>query len=260
MIKTTFLRSLLAALVLSTLFVATNARAAVGDIYETNEGNLLRIKPAGGTPGTFATGFSNPKGLVFDGHGHLYIADAVKNAIIVFTIPDGVGTTYVSGLSSPIGVTLDIAGNLYVADSGSGNIYEFAAADKTQTTFATGAGTPAGLVFDTSGNLLWLISVGARSTEVHVCRCVQSTSCERSKSSGRGWLLTLRVTFSKPTPSRAPFSNSARMGPRPVWRRDAGRPYGIAFETSGSFIVSDNADGATLRYTADGVEVDCLPE
>src|SRR6266850_4278337 len=66
MTNTTFLRSLLAAATLAALpFGATISRAATGDIFETNEGNLLRFKPIGGTPTTFATGFTNPKGLVF---------------------------------------------------------------------------------------------------------------------------------------------------------------------------------------------------
>ena len=64
-----FSRFLLAAAVSAPLFLALNAHAAVGDIYETNEGNLLRFRALGGTPTTFVTGFTNPKGLVFDGNG-----------------------------------------------------------------------------------------------------------------------------------------------------------------------------------------------
>src|SRR2546423_1816121 len=105
MIYTTFLRSLLAAATLAALpFGATTLRAATGDILETNEGNLLVFRTLGGTPGTFATGFTNPKGVVFDGNGHVYVADAGKNSIVVFTLPAGTGSTFASGLSSPVGL------------------------------------------------------------------------------------------------------------------------------------------------------------
>src|SRR3954468_7377973 len=76
MTKSTFLRSLLAATVLiGSALLSTVARAAVGDILETNEGNILRFRGLG-TPSTFASGLSNPKGIVFDGKGHVYVADA----------------------------------------------------------------------------------------------------------------------------------------------------------------------------------------
>ncbi len=252
MTKTTFFRSLLAALVLATPFLATNAGAATGDIFETNAGNLLRFPPAGGTPTTFATGFTNPKGLVFDGHGHLYVADAVKNAILVFTIPDGAGTTYVSGLNAPIGITLDNAGNLFVADSGSSNVLRFAAADKTQTTFASGVGTPAGLAFDTSGNLFVADFAGGKIYK-YTPAGVQSTFASGLNHPAGLAFDTTGNLFEADSGSGTIFK-FAPDGTKTSLATDAGRPYGIAFETSGNFIVSDNANGATLRYTPAGVK------
>src|ERR1700760_100997 len=125
MIKKILSRFLLAAGVLATPFLAMTARAGVGDVYETNEARVLLFHTLGGTPGTFATGFTNPKNLVFDGNGHLFVADPGKNAVIQFTVPDATGTTYISDLSSPTGVAIDINGNLFVSEAGTGNILKF---------------------------------------------------------------------------------------------------------------------------------------
>ncbi len=61
---------------------AINARAAVGDIYETNEGVIIRFH---GTPITFAVGLSNPKGIVFDGLGHLFVVRRAPDRLSVLT-------------------------------------------------------------------------------------------------------------------------------------------------------------------------------
>src|SRR6266446_774676 len=114
--------------------IAVPARAATGEIYETNNGMVLRFTLAGGTPATFADGLSNPKGLAFDGNGHVFVAEAGRGTILRFTVPGGAGVTYASGLSSPVGVTFDRSGNLFVAESGNGNITQFAS-DGTRTTF-----------------------------------------------------------------------------------------------------------------------------
>ena len=63
MTKTTFFRCLLALTALAAFpFAASNARAGADDILETNETNILRLKPTGGTPTTFVSGLSNPQG------------------------------------------------------------------------------------------------------------------------------------------------------------------------------------------------------
>src|SRR5687767_11341903 len=113
MTKTTFLRALLALSALAaTSFLANTAHAVVGDILETNEGNVLRFRIPGATPATVATGLANPKGIVFDGLGRFYVADEDRGAVLVFSLPGGQGNTFVSGLDSPIGLAFDISGNL----------------------------------------------------------------------------------------------------------------------------------------------------
>ena len=247
MTKQIFRRPLLAVTAFAALCViATSVRAATGDIFESNETNIIRLTSVGSTPGTFASGLSNPKGVVFDGRGHLYVADANRNEIIVYTIPDGAGSLYVTGLSSPIGLAFDTAGNLYVANSGSGNVFQFAP-NGTKTTFATGVGAPAGLAFDNSGNLYVADFSGGKIYKVTPAGtlstfatglnhpaglAVDSSGNLFEADSGTGTILKFAPDGTKST-----FVSSG-----------LSRPFGLAFEATGSLVVADNGSGATLRF------------
>jgi len=247
MINTTLLRSLLAAAMLTAFpFGATTLLAATNDILETNEGNLLVFRTAGGTPGTFATGFTNPKGVVFDGNGHVYVADAGKNSIIVFTLPDGTGSTFASGLNSPVGLAFDNAGNLYVAESASGNIIKFAP-DATKTTFATNAGGPSGLAFDNGGNLFVADFSGGKIYK-YTPTATQSTFATGLDHPAGLALDSAGNLFEADSGSGTIFE-FAPDGTKTTFVSGAGRPYGLAFDTGGNLIVADNAGGATVRYT-----------
>ena len=251
MMMKNFSRFLLAAGILATSFLAVNARAAVGDIYETNEGNILRFRTLGGTPTTFVTGFTNPKGLVFDGNGHLYVADPGKSSIIQFTVPDAAGATYVSALNAPTGVALDNAGNLYVSEAGTGNILKFPP-DRTKTTFAANTGASAGLAFDGSGNLYAADFNGgkiykftpdgtkttfASGLNLPAGLAVDSAGNVFEADSGTG-------NVNKFTPD----------GTQTNFAKGLSRPYGLAFDSNGNLIVADNESGSTLRYTPDGTK------
>jgi sugar lactone lactonase YvrE len=247
MIKTTFLRSLLAATLLAALpFGATTLLAATGDILETNEGNLLVFKQAGATPGTFASGFTNPKGVVFDGNGHVYVADAGKNAILVFTLPGGAASTYANGLSSPVGLAFDVAGNLYVSEAGSGNIIRFAS-DKTKTTFATGAGEASGLAFDNSGNL-FVADFGGGKIYKYTPGATQSTFATGLDHPAGLAMDSAGNLFEADSGSGTIFK-FAPDGTKTSFVTGLERPYGLAFDATGNLIVADNGDGATLRYS-----------
>ena len=113
--------------------LAPRARAITGDIWETNLKQILVFRPTPGlSPGTFFSNLSNPKGIVFDGNGHVFVADAGQNIIFKFNIFDASSTTFAFGLSSPVGLAFDQAGNLYESDAGTGTIFKFAP-DGTKT-------------------------------------------------------------------------------------------------------------------------------
>jgi sugar lactone lactonase YvrE len=253
MTNTTFLRPLLAAAALvALLFGAAPARAATGDILETNEGNILRFRTLGGTPTTFASGLTNPKGLVYDGNGHLYVADAGKNAIIAFTIPDGGGSTFISGLSAPTGVALDTTGNLFVSEAGSGNILKFAASDKTKTTFASNVGASAGLAFDNNGNLYSADFNGGKINKF------APNGTQTTFATGLNHPAGLAVdnsgnVFEADSGSGTIFK-FAPDGTKTSFATGLGRPYGVAIDSGGNICVCDNENGSTLRYSPDGVK------
>jgi sugar lactone lactonase YvrE len=247
MIKTTFLRLLLAAAALATApFLAINAHGATGDIFETNEGNILRMRIPGATPGTFAGGLSNPKGLVFDGRGHLFVADAGRNAIVVFTIPDGLGSTYVSGLNSPVGLAFDTAGNLYVAEAASGNVVKFAQ-DGTKTTFATGLGAPAGLAFDNSGHLFVADFSGGKIYTITPAGTVSTFVTGLDFPAGLA-IDGAGNLFVADSGSGSIFEFAPDMT-KSTFVSGLGEPFGLAFDAVGNLIVADHKDGATLRFT-----------
>ncbi|HEX4630671.1 MAG TPA: NHL repeat-containing protein [Chthoniobacterales bacterium] len=248
--KKIFLRSLLAASLLAVPFFAQSARAGANDIYETNEGNVLRFHVSG-TPSTFATGLSNPKGIAFDGNGHVFVADAGKGAILGYTVPDGSGTTFASGLSSPTGLAFDNTGIMYVSEAGTGNILKFDVFG-TKSTFVTATGASAGLAFDKNQNLFTSDFNGGKiykftpdGTKTIFASGLDHPAGLAFDSAGNLFEADSETgTIFKFTPD----------GTKTSFATGIGRPYGLAFEPGGSLIVADNANGATLRYSADGVK------
>jgi len=230
--------------------IAVSARASTGDIYETNLGMVLRIHSTA-TPITFATGLSNPKGLVFDGAGKLYVADATRGAIIAFTTPDGTGVTFAQGLSSPVGVAFDPMGGLYVGESGSGAVSKFNTQDGTKTTFATGLGAPAGLTFDNNGNLFVADFGGGAIYRI----TPEGTKTTFATGLGLPAGLAFDTTgnlFEADSDTGSIFK-FAPDGTKTTFATGLSRPYGLAFEALGTLIVSDNGNGSTFRFTTDGV-------
>jgi sugar lactone lactonase YvrE len=250
MTKTTLLRSVLAvAALVASPFLANDARATVGDILETNEGNVLRFRTPGATPATVATGLSNPKGIVFDGVGRFYVADAAKGSVIVFSLPGGAGNTFVSGLNSPVGLAFDVAGALYIGESASGNIIRIAPGGG-RSTFASGLGAPAGLAFDNSGNLLVADFTGGKIYKV--APDGSTTTFATGLNLPAGLAIDNAGTLFVADSGSGTIFKFTPDGTKSTFVSDLGRPFGIALEANGSLVVADNEEGATVRYSATG--------
>lgn len=251
MTKSIFLRSLLAvtALIASPL-LSTVVNAAVGDILETNEGNILRFRGVG-TPSTFATGLTNPKGIVFDGTGHVYIADAGKNQVYVYTLPDGAVSVFATGLNSPVGLAFDTSGNLYVSESATGNIIKFAP-DKTKTTFATNAGGPAGMAFDNSGNLFVADFSGNKVYKYDSAG--GQTTFATGLNEPAGVAVDNAGNIFVSNSGAGQIFKFAPDGTQTTFSSNLTRPFGINFDAAGNLIAADNEDGATVRYSPDGTK------
>lgn len=251
MMKTTFSRFLIATCLAATPLLALSALGAIGDIYETNENSVLRFH-AGATPGTFATGLSNPKGLVFDGNGHLYVADPGKNAVIVFTVPDSAGAIYLSGLNAPTGVAIDAAGFLYVSEAGSGDILKFAP-DRTKTTFASNTGASAGLAFDKNGNLFSTDFNGGKIYKFSPDGTMKMTFAD-GLSFPAGLAIDNSGNVFEADSGSGTIFKFATDGSQTKFASGLGRPYGVAIDTDGNLIVADNDTGSTFRYTPAGTQ------
>jgi sugar lactone lactonase YvrE len=251
--KTNRLRLLSTAAVLAAgSLIASNARAAVGDIYETNMGMILRMSPVGiGTPITFADGLASPKGLAFDGTGRLFVADASAGSIFLFNTPDGAAATYVSGLSAPVAVTFDTAGSLYVGEAGSGNIIKYTH-DGARTTFATGLGAPAGLAFANNGNLFVADFSGGKIYQVTPAGTASTFASGLSFPAGLAFD-SVGNLFEADSGSGS-ILKFAPDGTSTTFASALSNPYGVAFEANGNLIVSDHGNGSTFRFTPTGIK------
>jgi streptogramin lyase len=167
---------------------------ATGNVFVTEQGNNdIRVIAPGGVVTTYAgTGvsgykdgpiataqFDNPQGMVLDGGGNLYVADAGNNVIRVIsnagTVSTYAGTTIsgykdgalaVAQFASPVGLAIDKSKNIYVTDFGN-NVIRKISSTGTVSTFAgsgaqgfsNAAGTlatfngPTGITMDNSYNL-----------------------------------------------------------------------------------------------------------
>jgi sugar lactone lactonase YvrE len=241
---------LIAAVVAALPLIALDAHAAVGDIYETNNGMVIRFQGVG-TPGTFAAGLSNPKGLAFDGNGHLFVADASAGTLVRYTVPDGAGFNYLAGLNSPVGVTFDSNGNLYVGLSGNGTIAKVLG-DGTITVFATGVGSPAGLAFANNGNLFVADFAGGIIYQITPAGAKTTFATGLNLPAGLAFNSAgILFVADSGTGSILKFAPD---GSRSTFAAGLSRPYGLAFEESGGLIVADNGSGSTFRYNPAGTQ------
>jgi sugar lactone lactonase YvrE len=129
--------------------------------------------------------FNNPRGMVIDRDGNLYIADRDNHAIrkitpagVVSTVAgtkiagvgipgsaDGTGSS--ASFNYPAGITVDTSGNLYVADTNNELIRKISPSRVVTTVAGSGAlgnadgsgaaasfDTPQGLTMDSNGNLI----------------------------------------------------------------------------------------------------------
>ncbi len=173
---------------------AITVDSSSGNIYVVDNERIRAITPTGVVTtlaGTFqivghadgigaAATFSNPSGIVADGHGNLYVSDTynftirkVTTAGVVTTFAGTAGTNgFTDGTGAAAkfyyaqGITIDGSGNLYVGDTDNEAIRKITTPGAVVTTFAggvfgsnNGTGTaaqfasPEGLGIDGNGNI-----------------------------------------------------------------------------------------------------------
>jgi sugar lactone lactonase YvrE len=90
--------------------------------------------------------FKNPRGIVCDRSGNLYVADTGNNRVRKID-KDGYATTIAGGFNGPFDVTVSMAGVVYVADTNNHKIYKIDGGRKLLF-----AGRTVGNVFGLDGN------------------------------------------------------------------------------------------------------------
>lgn len=109
----------------------------------TNINTIEMFSPDLTPLGSFARGLNNPRGVIFDDEGFLYVANSGDNTILWF-LPDGESNLFASassGLSDPRGLAFDSQGLLYVANYGNGTIARYTP-EGIGTVFASGLDSP----------------------------------------------------------------------------------------------------------------------
>ena len=101
----------------------------------------------------FAPGLNEPRGLVFDAAGLLYVATSGGDQILRFT-PDGTRTVFASELlDGPRGLAFDAEGILFAANGVSNTVVKISPAGDVSLFASTNLSSPRGLAFDLDGNL-----------------------------------------------------------------------------------------------------------
>ncbi|CAF1330345.1 unnamed protein product, partial [Didymodactylos carnosus] len=99
-----------------------------------NSSNGTTIAGISGTPGSNSTLLNNPRGIIFDHYGNLYVADTGNNRIQMFYPNSTHGITIVGNttagnssslLNNPRSIAFDTNLNLYVADTYNNRIQKF---------------------------------------------------------------------------------------------------------------------------------------
>jgi len=249
--KPALLHLLLIVAGLAAAVVPARARAAVGDLYETDfsSDTIFKFTPAG-TTSTFASGLNGPYGLAFDGSSNLFEADFSSGAIFKFT-PDGTESTFTSGLNTPIGLAFDSSGNLFVADQFSNTIFKFTPAG-TKSTFASGLSGPVGLAFDSSGNLF--------EADFSSGTILKFTPAGTKSTFASGLSGPVGLAFDSSGNLFEADYNSATIfkftpaGTKSTFASGLNNPAGLAFDSSGNLFEADQGSGTIFMFTPAGTK------
>jgi len=199
------------------LYVANNANPGTGYVAE--------FSLSGTYEGIVVGGLWNPRGIVFDSTGNMYVTNQSSGQIV--EVPSGgMGSVVVSGLNFPNGITMDSSGNLFVTNGQGNSIDEIATSggtvvSSTPTPFiTTGLNNPVGIAYDSQG-----VNAGNLFVVDN-----DNTVLEFNATTGAAV---------PPTPFITDLNASDKMD-------------GIAIDSSGDFYVTDNGDNSVTEYNSDG--------
>ena len=232
--------------------VALVTIGTIGNCAAYNVGTLAGNQPAGYADGKGTEAkFNEPRGMVVDSGGNVYVADKNNNCIRKIT-PEGVVTTFVGAstagyadgtgmaaqFNKPTGLAIDKDGNIYVTDKENNRIRKITPQGIVTTYAGSGAsglvnaaGTsaqfnhPSGIVFDGNGNLYVVDTLN---------HCIR-------KISPQGMVTTLAGS------GMAGYIDSTGMAAQ------FNKPFGIVVDNNGNLYVTDEGNNNIRKITQQGV-------
>ena len=140
-----------------------------GDVYASdlfgsgfNGSRVYKISPEGESM-LYASGLSQPAGLVFSHSGLLYVAEFTSGQISTIDTEGNVDQ-FAAGLSQPADLVFDNEQNLYVTNYGNGTISKITPSG-TISTLVAGLSQPVGLAIDL--NQQYLYSANLNDGKIH---------------------------------------------------------------------------------------------
>ena len=200
-----------------------------------------------GTASTFSSNFDDPKGLVFNSAGDLFVGDYGNANVYEFT-PGGTQSTYANVSGIPVGAAFDSTGNLYESDYTSGNIYKIVPGGRSQTTFVYGLDGPEALAFDRAGNLFVACQKNSQVIEIAPDRTVSTFADGLSRPEGLAFN-GAGVLFVTCLSSIVAITTN---GMQSTFVSGLSEPDGIAFDSTGNLYVAETS-GAILKISPEGV-------
>jgi len=224
-----------------------------------NNGTIRKFDTAG-TPTTFATGLSAPKGLAISA-GSLYVANTGANTILKFPASGGSATVFSSaGLNGPYGLAFDSTGDLYAANYTNSTIQRLngssgSAVPPFPVTSANMNG-PVGLAFDAAGNIYAASLVNNTiqkftSSGTFISDFVPNTgglSAPEGMAIRAGVLYVANYITSVIT--MFDVSNGNNLGNYATAADGLLNPVGIAFNGAGHLYVANAGNQNILKFTA----------
>ena len=235
--------------------LSAQAQGAAGELYESdlNSGTIFKFTPDG-TKAIFASGLTQPNGIVFDRAGNLFVSNRSTGTITKIT-SSGQQTTFASGLNFPAGLTFDASGTLYVADFGASQIVQITATG-TKSSFASNVVNPAGLAFDNAGNLFVseqgstniISKFGTGKTKTTFASNVDSPSGLVFDPSGNLYVSTYTALGG----TTGKILKFAPDGSRTTFAQSLNAPYGMAFDSLNNLLVAERGTNSILKLTRFG--------
>jgi serine/threonine-protein kinase len=196
------------------LYVANNGFPGEGFVSEFNDQGVFQKD--------VATGLSNPRGIVFDTSGDLFIADQSGGSIMEVT-SGGTQQTLVGNLGYGMnGITIDSAGNLYVANGANNTVDKITLSGSTpQVTdlISTGLLDPQGITYITSGKYSGDLAIVDTDSDA------------------------VDIFNTAGDPVATPFIADPNPNDGPDY---------LTVDSQGDFFVTDNADQMVTEYGPDG--------